>query len=90
VVAQTMASVWAPDPRHNAAGQTDFRIACQLRSYSKRDDPSSCVKPIPVQVVHHAVMLAIHQNHIESLAVTQMIIIRFFFLMRPGEHTAPL
>jgi hypothetical protein len=84
-----MASVGAPDPRHNAEGTTDFRIARQLRSYAKRDAPPSRVKPIPVQVVHHASRLAIHHGHIESLAVTQMIIIGFFFLMRPGEHTAP-
>jgi hypothetical protein len=45
------------------------------------------VKPVPIQVVHHTINLAYVHGHVESLAVTHMITIAFFFLMRPSEHT---
>jgi hypothetical protein len=44
---------------------------------------------VPIQVIHHAINLAHAHGHVESLAVTSMITIAFFFLMRPGEHTEP-
>jgi hypothetical protein len=88
-VGQTLASVGAKDPRLDAAGKTEFRLRRQLCSYAKADSPPSRVKPIPIQVVHHAINQAYAHGHVESLAVAQMICIGFFFLMRPGEHTAP-
>jgi hypothetical protein len=88
-VGQTLASVGAEDPRIALDGKTEFRLGRQLRAYSKADPPPSRVKPVPIQVVHQAINQAYAHDHVESLAVINMIIIAFFFLMRPGEHTAP-
>jgi hypothetical protein len=88
-IGQTLASVGAQDPRIGSDGKTKFRLGRQLRCYSKADAPPARVKPVPIQVIHHAITQAYAHGHIESLAVIQMITIAFFFLMRPGEHTEP-
>jgi hypothetical protein len=89
-VGQMLASVGAEDPQIGADGKTKFRLAWQLVcSYSKTDAPPSGVKPIPIQVVHHAINQAYAHGHVESLVVIQMITIAFCFLMRPGEPTEP-
>jgi hypothetical protein len=48
------------------------------------------VKPVPIQVIHHAINQAYAHGHVESLTVIQMSTITFFFLMHPGEHTEPM
>ena len=88
-VGQAFTSMGAPDPRLTSSGKTEFRLARQLRGYSKADDPPSRVKPIPIQVIHHAANLARQHGTIESQAIMNMICMAFFFLCRPGEYTAP-
>ena len=88
-VGQAFASVGAPDPRLTATGRTEFRLGRQLRGYAKTDDPPTRVKPIPVQVIHHAANLARQHGSVEALAINNMICMAFFFLCRPGEYTAP-
>jgi hypothetical protein len=88
-VGQTLSSVGADDPRLGPDGKLEFRLARQFRSYKTADSPPSRVKPVPIQVVHHAINQAYAHDHVESLAVIGMITIAFFFLMRPGKHTAP-
>ena len=88
-VGQAFASVGAPDPRLTPTGKTEFRLARQLRSYAKADDPPNRVKPIPVQVIHHAANLARQHGTVESQAVVNMICMAFFFLCRPGKYTVP-
>ena len=88
-VAQTFLSVGADDPRLNSAGQTDFRIKRMLACWKKEDPPANRVKPIPIQVIRRIVAIAANlppDAHVLR-AVADMIIIAFFFLLRPGEYT---
>jgi hypothetical protein len=84
-VGQTMALLGSPDPRLNEHGQPHFRLQQQLRSYQRCDSPATRVKPIPIPLLHY---LQESATNITSKAVADLAIIGFFFLLRPGEHTA--
>jgi hypothetical protein len=88
-VAQTFLSMGADDPRLNSALNTDFRIARMLAAWKKEDPPANRVKPIPISVIRRIAFVAQHLPHdSERLRATaDMIIIAFFFLLRPGEYT---
>jgi hypothetical protein len=86
-VGQTLAGMGAPDPRLAQNGKHEFRIGRQLSAYTKLDDPPTRVKPIPLPVLEHAVTIAYAKATPDAVATTSMMILGFFFLMRPGEHT---
>ena len=65
-----------------------MRLQLQLRCYTKKDPPPSRVKPIPVQILKYIVGIALASGDEQLMAVADMIIIAFFFLLRPGEYTA--
>ena len=58
-----------------------------LRTYSKQDPPPNRVKPVPVQVLRHIMAIALAGPSAFQLGVADMIVIAFFFLLRPGEYT---
>jgi len=66
----------------------DFRLTRQIRYYKKEDPPPHRVKPIPVAVLRWIAFAASTINHAGNLAIADMIILAFFFLLRPGEYTA--
>lgn len=86
-VGQTLSSMGSPDPRLAPSGKHEFRLGRLFASYQKRDAPPTRVKPVPIQVIQHAHALAQSAPSAANLAVANMILIAFFFLMRPGEHT---
>jgi hypothetical protein len=88
-VGQTFSSVGSLDPRLTASGKHEFRLRRQLTGYAKADSPPNRVKPIPVSVIYHMVTQANAHASPDSLAIADLIMIAFFFLMRPGEYTAP-
>jgi hypothetical protein len=65
----------------------DFRLQHLWKSYKKVDPPPHRVKPVPLRVLrrlHHAA----HTAGVEPLcAITDMILLAFFLLLRPGEYT---
>jgi len=77
--------VGSSDPRLDGHGQTFVGLRKQQRSYVKTDPPPHKVKPIPVTLVEHAVLA--NQATAFALAMADLLIIGFFFLLRPGEHT---
>jgi hypothetical protein len=79
----------AKDIRWNTEGRTDFRLARQLRAYNKGDDPPARVKPVPIQVVAAVVNAAYNSTTAteSTKAVADMIVLAFFYLLRPGEYT---
>ena len=87
-IGQTLASLGSPDPRKNALGNTDFRLARQLRAYTRADPPPARVKPIPFQVVANVATVAQRSLSPGVQCTADMIILAFFFLLRPGEYTA--
>ena len=81
----------ADDPRLNTAGKIDFRIARMIAAWKKDDPPPNRVKPIPLQVIRRIAYVAQQLppgpegDYLRAIA--DMIIIGFFFLLRPGEYT---
>jgi len=59
-----------------------------LKSFKKTDPPPNRVKPVPIQVLRHIAARAVTWNDPVQLATADMIILAFFFLLRPGEYTA--
>lgn len=79
----------AEGTRLNSAGKSNFCIGRMLECWKKQDPPANQVKPVPIQVVCRiAVVAANLPPDAHTLrAVADMIIIAFFFLLRPVEYT---
>ena len=79
----------ADDPRLNSALKTDFRLARMYAAWKKEDPPANRVKPVPIAVIKRIAFIAerLPAGERKLRAVADMIIIAFFFLLRPGEYT---
>ena len=86
-IGQVIAMLGAKYPRMTSTGKIDGRLQLQFRCYSRQDPPPSRVKPIPVQFLRRLACVAAASNDQELQAIADMIIIAFFFLLRPGEYT---
>jgi hypothetical protein len=58
-----------------------------IAAWKKQDPPPSRVKPIPIQVIRRIVFIASQSTCAIAQATADMIIIAFFFLLRPGEYS---
>lgn len=85
-VGQTMASLGASDIRLQTSGKLDFRLSRMFRAYSREDPPPNRVKPIPMAVIRH-IAQASTLGDAAVQAISDMVIIAFFYLLRPGEYT---
>lgn len=87
-IGQSFSMVGAKDPRLDAFGRIDRRLNQQLRHMSKTDPPPARLKPIPIPIIQHCVhrILRDSRSRQPTLCCADMIIIAFFFLMRPGEY----
>lgn len=87
-VGQTFLHVGADDPRLNSASKIDFRISRTISAWKKSDSPPNRVKPIPLQVLRRIASIS-YTTFASPLckATADMIILAFFFLLRPGEYT---
>jgi hypothetical protein len=85
-VGQTLALMGKKDPHLTTTGDTDFRLARLLSRYSKDDTPPWRVKPVPVHIVRMASNISLQSNTACAHAIADMIILAFFFLLRPGEY----
>ena len=86
-VAQTFLAVGSKDPRLNSANDIDFTLRRMFKAWKKEDPPPKRVKPVPVQVIRRIAFIAQHSNCEHQKAIADMIILAFFFLLRPGEYT---
>jgi hypothetical protein len=68
------------------AGKLDFRLSRQLAAYKKEDPPPHRVKPIPFALLAHAAEMCGRANTPYANAVADMLLLGFFFLLRPGEY----
>ena len=77
------------DPRLNSALKTDFCIGNMLVAWKIEDLPANNVNTIPILFIRHITYITQHlPAGAERLRATaDMIIIAFFFLVRPGEYT---
>lgn len=85
-VGQAFAAVGAHDPRLNAHGKLDFRLARLIRSWKKEDPPAKRKKPVPVAVLDEATSHARRNANPANQAISDLIWIGFFWLLRPGEY----
>jgi len=79
--------VGSNNPRLDAYGKLHPELKDLQRSYSKADPPPEWVKPIPIQLVRHAYDLLSSSKDVFQIAMADLLVIGFFFLLRPGEHT---
>lgn len=54
--------------------------------FTKLEPPPNRVKPVPITVIRHIAAIARESNLPFQLALADMIILAFFFLLRPGEY----
>ena len=87
-VGQAFLNVGAEDPRNNSSQQVDFRLKRMFSGWKKADPPPNRVKPIPIQVLRNIMFVAANSNHPVLERTADMIVLAFFFLLRPGEYTA--
>jgi hypothetical protein len=87
-VAQAFTRLGAPDPRFNAFGQLDSRLTSLYTAWRNADPPPRRVKPIPIQILHHAHHRATHAGTEASATIVDLAWLGFFFLLRPGEYCA--
>jgi hypothetical protein len=66
----------------------DFRLSSQISGYKKEDPPPDCVKPAPLTVLQHILFAALASTLVNSLAIADMIVLAFFFLLSPGKYTS--
>ena len=85
-VGQAYAGMGSSDPRLNAHGALDFRLTSLYQAWSKRDEPPTRVKPLPVSLLTHTVNLATTEATPSSAAASDCLVLGFYFLLRPGEY----
>jgi hypothetical protein len=88
MVGQTFLHVGSDDPRLNSAHLIDFRLQRTIAAWKKSDPPPKRVKPVPIQVIRR--IASTSYSTVSSplcKAIADMIILAFFFLLRPGEYT---
>ena len=86
-VAQTFRGMGSTDPRVDVHNDIDFRLSRMISAWKREDPPPNRVKPIPIQIIRRIALLASTATDDLTKATADMIIIAFFFLMRPGEYT---
>jgi len=73
----------APDPRLGIGGQVHTILRQPYAAYSRDDDPPERVKPVPFQLLKWAVERL--QTSTANKAIADLLVIGYFFLLRPGE-----
>ena len=91
-IGQVLLRMGAKDPRiSHFNGKIDYRIAQQLRCWTKAEAPPSRVRPVPITLVTFLLNLAYAPSpdlrSPAECAFADMVCIAFFFLLRPGEYT---
>jgi hypothetical protein len=85
-VGQTMASMGANDKRLITPQQLDYRLSQQIAGYGQSDPPPSRVKLVPLSLIGQMHRIARATKDSYEMAYSDMAIIGFFFLCRPGEY----
>jgi len=85
-VGQALAALGLPDPRFGRFSSfLDFRLKRQLAGYQRLDPPPQRVKPIPLPVLRFAVDAASRRLSPLAEALSDLIVLAFFYLLRPGS-----
>ena len=89
MVGEMLANMGTPDLRLDAHGKQRKMLSNLFCACAKDDPPPDWIKPIPIQLVKHAVnalqanaTMPVHLRH----AIADCIVIGCFFSLQPGEH----
>jgi hypothetical protein len=85
-VGQTLASLGQPDPRLTSQGALDLRLTRQLAAYGKEDPPPNRNKSVPISVLRRAIDYCLLANSSKAQAIVDMLLLGFYFMLRPGEY----
>ena len=80
---QEMAAMASPDPRMNVFGKIDFWLSSLWQAWKHEYPPPHRVKPIPLKVICWLIEVPQFSNQVPLLAVVDMVILAFFFLLCP-------
>jgi hypothetical protein len=87
-IAQTFPHVGANDPCLNSAHVNNFWLQRTIKVWKTSDPAPMHVKPITIQVIHRIAIMAQYTSTTDIIvAAADMIIMAFFFLLRPGKYT---
>jgi hypothetical protein len=84
-VGEEIASLGAPNPRLDVAGNVVQPIRQLQRAWKTDDPPPVRVKPVPLALARHAVNSQDPSDPFQA-AVRDLLLIGYFYLLRPGEH----
>ena len=89
LVTQAFLHVGTEDPQLSSYGNIDSRIQHTILAWENIDPLPHWVEPVLVQVLRQVCFIAQHLPPDSAFlrAVADMIVIAFFFLLRPGEYT---
>ena len=92
MVGQTFLHLGTNNPCLNSAHVIDFRLQRTIAAWKQSQPAPLRVKPIPLQVIRRIVQTSHSTSASTSKsslckAIADMIILAFFFLLRPGEYT---
>jgi hypothetical protein len=76
----------APNPRLDSAGHVVPPLQQLQRSWKSSDPSPVRVKPVPLALARHAVNTQDPSDPLQS-AIRDLLLIGYFYLLRPGEHT---
>jgi hypothetical protein len=83
---QTLAALGCPDARLTSKGTLDLWLTIQLAAYAKEDPPPHWVKPVPISILQQAVEYHLLANSPKAQAIVDMLLLSFYFMLRPGEY----
>lgn len=70
----------------NAHHVLDARLSALYRAYAHSDPAPERVKPLPIQILHHAQAVVDAAPSLLDTAALDLAWLGYFFLLRPGEH----
>ncbi len=83
---QMLSTLGSPDPRLQPSGKLDLQLSRQLSAYKKQDPPPTSVKPILFLIIAYTADFCCCANTPRSHTIANMLLLGFFFLLRPGEY----
>ena len=93
VALRAIGTTFELDGRPNLTYRVDGRyllgIERQLEGYKRADPPAQAKLAIPVKVVNHIHDVGQAKATARAMAIADMCLIAFYFLLRVGEYTAP-
>ena len=77
-----------PNPTYRSEGRYLLPIQRQLKGYRRSDPAAQAKLAVPVKVVNHIHDVGMAKRTSKALAIVDVCLIAFYFLLRVGEYTS--